>query len=85
MTPLLALTPIVLAIALLVFKQNSWIAAAAGVIAACLAVILFFPTPISVLVESGADYFPLILEVALIRVYRRRPVSEVAPTQGAEG
>ncbi|PCC20227.1 L-lactate permease [Brevibacterium aurantiacum] len=69
MTPLLALTPIVLAIALLVFKQNSWIAAAAGVIAACLAVILFFPTPISVLVESGADYFPLILEVALILLF----------------
>lgn len=69
MTPLLALAPIMLAIALLIFKQSSWISATAGVLAAALAVILFFPTPMPVLLESGADYFPLILEVALILLF----------------
>ncbi|GAA1540345.1 L-lactate permease [Brevibacterium picturae] len=69
MTPLLALAPIMLAIALLVLKQSSWIAATAGVITACLAVVFFFPTPMSVLLTSGADYFPLILEVALILLF----------------
>ena len=69
MTPLLALAPIMLAIALLILKQSSWISATAGVIAAVLAVIFFFPTPMSVLLESGAAYFPLILEVALILLF----------------
>ncbi|MDN5635237.1 MAG: L-lactate permease, partial [Brevibacterium sp.] len=69
MPPLVALAPIMLAIALLVFKQSSWIAATAGIIAAGLAVVFFFPTPMSVLLESGADYFPLILEVALILLF----------------
>ncbi|MDN6605227.1 L-lactate permease [Brevibacterium sp.] len=69
MTPVLALAPIMLAIALLVLKQSSWISATAGVIAAGLAVVFAFPTPMSVLLESGADYFPLILEVALILLF----------------
>ncbi|WP_350268911.1 L-lactate permease [Brevibacterium sp. CBA3109] len=69
MTPLLALAPIMLAIALLILRQSSWISATAGVIAAGLSVVLFFPTPMSVLLESGADYFPLILEVALILLF----------------
>lgn len=69
MTPVLALAPIMLAIALLILKQSSWISATAGVIAAGLAVVFYFPTPMSVLLESGADYFPLILEVALILLF----------------
>ncbi|GAA1841631.1 L-lactate permease [Brevibacterium marinum] len=69
MTPLLALAPIILAIALLIFKQSSWIAATAGVIAAVVVVPFFFPTPLTTLLESGADYFPLILEVALILLF----------------
>ena len=69
MTPLLALAPILIAIALLICKQSSWISATVGVIAAGLVMVLFFPTPTSVLLESSADYFPLILEVALILLF----------------
>ncbi|UVI34573.1 L-lactate permease [Brevibacterium spongiae] len=69
MTAVLAIVPIFVAIALLLFKQSSWIAALAGAVAAAILVALVFPTPASVLVESGVDYFPLILEVALILLF----------------
>ena len=69
MTPLLALAPILIAIALLICRQSSWISATVGVIAAGIMMVLFFPTPASVLLESSADYFPLILEVALILLF----------------
>jgi uncharacterized membrane protein len=44
--------------------------------------------PAALVSPDGAKYLWVaiaVLEVALIRVYRRRPVSEVAPTEGAEG
>ena len=69
MTAMLALAPILVAVALLLFKQKSWIAALAGAAAAAALVALVFPTPTSVLVGSGIDYFPLILEVALILLF----------------
>ena len=69
MTPLLALAPILIAIALLICKQSSWVAATVGVITAGLVMVFFFPTPTTVLLESGADYFPLILEVTLILLF----------------
>ena len=43
--------------------------------------------PIALVSPDGAKYLWLaiaVLEYALIRVYRRRPVSEVAPAQGAQ-
>src|SRR5699024_6046931 len=69
MAAVLALTPILIAIALLLLKQSSWIAALAGAVAAAAIVGLAFPTPASVLVGSGVEYFPLILEVALILLF----------------
>ena len=69
MTGLLALAPILLAIALLIAKQSSWVSASIGVIAAVLLAVFVFPTPLPVLTEAGADYFPLILEVALILLF----------------
>ncbi|WP_209324745.1 L-lactate permease [Brevibacterium renqingii] len=69
MAAVLALTPILIAIVLLLLKQSSWIAALAGAVVAAAVVALAFPTPTSVLVESGVDYFPLILEVALILLF----------------
>ncbi|WP_166972217.1 L-lactate permease [Brevibacterium atlanticum] len=69
MTALLALVPILVAVALLLVKQSSWIAALAGAVVAAILVAFAFPTPTSVLVESGVDYFPLILEVALILLF----------------
>ncbi len=69
MAAVLALTPILIAILLLLFKQSSWVAALAGAVLAAGLVVIAFPTPVSVLVESGIDYFPLILEVALILLF----------------
>src|SRR5699024_4829436 len=69
MAAVLALTPILIAIALLLLKQSSWIAALAGAVAAAAIVALAFPTPASVLVGSGVEYFPLIVEVALILLF----------------
>ncbi|TNM53230.1 L-lactate permease [Brevibacterium sediminis] len=69
MAAVLALTPILIAIVLLLFKQSSWAAALAGAVLAAGLVAFVFPTPASVLVESGIDYFPLILEVALILLF----------------
>lgn len=69
MMAVLAFAPILIAIVLLLVKQASWVAAVVGTISAALLVVFAFPTPTSVLVESGADYFPLILEVALILLF----------------
>src|SRR5699024_5974502 len=69
MAAVLALSPILIAIVLLLLKQSSWIAALAGAVAAAVIVVLAFPTPASVLVDSGVEYFPLILEVALILLF----------------
>lgn len=69
MAAVLALTPILIAILLLLLKQSSWVAALAGAVLAAVLVAFVFPTPASVLVESGIDYFPLILEVALILLF----------------
>ena len=69
MAAVLALTPILIAIVLLLLKQSSWVAALAGAVLAAVLVAFAFPTPTSVLVESGVDYFPLILEVALILLF----------------
>ncbi|MCS4592188.1 L-lactate permease [Brevibacterium sediminis] len=69
MAAVLALTPILIAIVLLLLKQSSWVAALAGAVLAAGLVAFVFPTPASVLVESGIDYFPLILEVALILLF----------------
>src|SRR5699024_10530363 len=69
MAAVLALTPILIAIALLLLKQSSWIAALAGAVAAAAIVALAFPTPALVLVGSGVEYFPLIVEVALILLF----------------
>lgn len=69
MAAVLALTPILIAIVLLLLKQSSWVAALAGGVLAAGLVAFVFPTPASVLVESGIDYFPLILEVALILLF----------------
>lgn len=69
MAALSALIPILLAIVLLLLKQSSWIAALAGAVAAGIVLAVFYPTPASALVEAGADYFPLILEVALILLF----------------
>lgn len=69
MVAVLALTPILIAILLLLFKRSSWVAALAGAVLAAGLVTVAFPTPVSVLVESGIDYFPLILEVALILLF----------------
>jgi lactate permease len=69
MMALLALAPILVAIVLLLLKQSSWVAALSGAVAAAILVAFAFRTPTSVLVESGADYFPLILEVTLILLF----------------
>ncbi|SMY00605.1 lactate permease [Brevibacterium iodinum ATCC 49514] len=69
MAAVLALTPILIAIVLLLLKQSSWVAALAGAVLAAGLVAFVFPTPAAVLVESGIDYFPLILEVALILLF----------------
>src|SRR5699024_4016818 len=70
MAAVLALTPILVAIVLLLLKQSSWIADLAGAVAAAVIVALAFPTPASVLVDSGVEYCPLTLEVALILLFR---------------
>src|SRR5690625_2530982 len=69
MAAVLALTPILIAIALLLLKQIAGMAALAGAVAAAAIVALAFPTPASVLVGSGVEYFPLIVEVALILLF----------------
>ncbi|MGC2941429.1 L-lactate permease [Brevibacterium sp. FAM 24638] len=69
MAAVLALAPILIAVVLLLLKQRSWVAALAGAVAAAILVAFAFPTPASVLVDSGIDYFPLILEVALILLF----------------
>lgn len=68
MLAMLALGPILVAIILLLFKQRAWVSAIAGTVVA-LIVAFAFPTPASVWVDSGIDYFPLILEVALILLF----------------
>lgn len=65
----LALAPLLLALALLLLRQSAWVAATAGVIAAGLVALLAFPTAWSTLRSSALDYFPLILEVALILLF----------------
>lgn len=69
MAAVLALIPILLAIVLLLFRQSSWIAALAGAASAIVIVFVSFPTPTSALIDSGTDYFPLIIEVALILLF----------------
>ncbi|WP_025780567.1 L-lactate permease [Brevibacterium sp. VCM10] len=69
MAAVLAFTPILIAILLLLLKQRSWVAALAGTVLAAGLVAVAFPTPASVLAASGIDYFPLILEVALILLF----------------
>src|SRR5699024_11998960 len=69
MAAVLALTPILIAIVLLLRTQRSWIAALAGAVAAAVIVALAFPSPASVLVDSGVEYFPRSLEVALILLF----------------
>src|SRR5699024_5653233 len=69
MAAVLALTPILIAIALLLLKQSSWIAALADAVAAAAIVALAFPTPASVLVGSGVEYFPPIVVAALFLLF----------------
>ena len=51
MAAVLALTPILIAIVLLLLKQSSWVAALAGAVLAAVLVAFALPTPNSVLVE----------------------------------
>ena len=69
MSGVLALSPLVLVIVLLAVRVPTWISAAVGLLGSIACALLVFPTPLSVFAAAGTDYFPLVVEVALILLF----------------
>ncbi|MGW9826285.1 lactate permease [Brevibacterium pityocampae] len=69
MIALLAATPILVAVLVLVLGRPATWAAAAALVTAAAAALLAFRTPAGVLAASGADYAPLLAEVLLILLF----------------
>ncbi|QQT68656.1 L-lactate permease [Brevibacterium casei] len=69
MPGVLALSPLALVIVLLAVRVPTWISAAAGLLGSIVCALLAFPTPLAVFAAAGTDYFPLVVEVALILLF----------------
>lgn len=69
MPGVLALSPLALVIVLLAVRVPTWISAAAGLLGSVVCALLAFPAPLAVFAVAGADYFPLVVEVALILLF----------------
>lgn len=69
MLALLAATPILVAVIVLVLGRPATWAAAAALLTACAAALLAFRTPAPELAATAADYAPLVLEVLLILLF----------------
>ncbi|MFF8892465.1 L-lactate permease [Brevibacterium casei] len=69
MPGVLALSPLALVIVLLAVRVPTWISAAAGLLGSVVCALLAFPTPLAVFAAAGTEYFPLVVEVALILLF----------------